>query len=110
MYITASFPLVIELPLKRSFVIIEIMKKNKGDRACFSGRAADSAHHLHFLQLGRLSKWHVRGRWKTALKNSILWNLHGGKAIKTYNVIKLKLKGHESGSAQHSLSKASVRK
>ena len=60
------------------------MKKNKDHRACFGGRAGDSAHHLHFLQLGRVSKRHVRGRWKKALKNSVLWNLHGGKAIKTY--------------------------
>ena len=46
---TASFSaLVIELPLKGRIVIIKIMKKNKGNRACLCGRAADSAHHLHF--------------------------------------------------------------
>ena len=46
-------PLVIELLLKGSTVIIKIMKKNKGHRAYFCGRAAaDSAHHLYFLQLG----------------------------------------------------------
>ena len=46
---TASFSaLVIELPLRGRIVIIKIMKKNKGNRACFCGRAADSAHHLHF--------------------------------------------------------------
>ena len=60
-------PLVIELPLKGSIVIIKIMKKNKGRRACFFGSAADSAHHLNFLQLGRVSKRHVRGWWKKAL-------------------------------------------
>ena len=55
-------PLVIELPLKGRIVIIKIMKKNKGHSACFCCRAADSAHHLHFLQLGRVSERHVRGR------------------------------------------------
>ena len=76
-------PLVIELPLKGSIVIIKIMKKNKGHHACFCSRAVDSVHHLCFLQLGRVSKRHVRGRWKKALKNSILWNLHRGKVIRT---------------------------
>ena len=33
----------------------------------FFGTAADSAHHLNFLQLGRVSKGHVRGWWKKAL-------------------------------------------
>ena len=54
------------------------------------GRAADSAHHLHFLRILRedwgehlRGRWHVRGRWKKAFKNSILWNLHRGKAIRT---------------------------
>ena len=48
------------------------------------GRAADSAHHLHFLRILR-EDWgeHLRGRWKKAFKNSILWNLHRGKAIRT---------------------------
>ena len=64
------------------------MKKKKGHRACFCSRAEDSAHHLHFLRffeggLGRVSKRHVRGRLKKALKNSISWNLHRDKAIRT---------------------------
>ena len=42
-------PLIIELPLKGRIVIIKIMKKNKG----FCGRAADIAHHLHFLRVLR---------------------------------------------------------
>ena len=50
------------LPLKGRIVITKIMNKNKGHRACFCGRAADSAK---------------------ALKNSISWNLHGDKAIRT---------------------------
>ena len=46
-------PLIIDLPLKGRIVIIKIMKKNKGHRACFCGRAADIAHHLHFLRVLR---------------------------------------------------------
>ena len=34
--------------------------------------------------LGRVSKRHVRGRLKKALKNSILWNLHRDEAVTTY--------------------------
>ena len=33
----------------------------------FFGTAADSAHNLNFLQLGQVSKRHVRGWWKKAL-------------------------------------------
>ena len=44
-------PLVIELTLNGSIVIIKIIKKNKGHLACICGRAADSAYHLHFLHL-----------------------------------------------------------
>ena len=46
-------PLVIELPLKGRIGIIKIMKKTKGHRACVCGKAADSAHHLHFLRFLR---------------------------------------------------------
>ena len=60
--------------------------------------------------LGRVSKRHVRGRWKKAMKNSILWNLTKLTQL-GHSVIKMKLKCHESsGSAQHPLSKTSVRK
>ena len=46
---TASFSaLVIELPLKGRIVIIKIMKKNKGNRACFCGRACRSCAPPHF--------------------------------------------------------------
>ena len=34
--------------------------------------------------LGQVSKRHVRGRLKKALKNSILWNLHQDEAVRTY--------------------------
>ena len=61
-------PLVIELPLKGSIiVIITIMKKIRVAVLVFFGTAADSAHHLNFLQLERVSKRHVRGWWKKAL-------------------------------------------
>ena len=34
--------------------------------------------------LGQVSKRHVRGRLKKALKDSILWNLHQDEAVRTY--------------------------
>ena len=58
--------LVIELTLKGSIVIIKIMTKNKGHHSRFCERAADSAHHVHFLQLGQVSNRlvYVEGRRK----------------------------------------------
>ena len=113
---TASFSaLVIELPLKGRIVIIKIMKKNKGNRACFCGRACRSCAPPTFLTifeggLGRVSKRHVRGRWKKAMKISILWNLTQLTQL-GHSVTKMKLKCHESsGSPQHLPSKASERK
>ena len=71
-------PLVIELPLKGRIFIIRIMKKNKGLRAYFCGRAADSAHHLHFLRFLK-EDW---GVFQRGMKNSKLSNLHRDKAIR----------------------------
>ena len=98
-------PLVIELPLKGGIVIIKIMKKNKGHRACFGGRAAESAHHLHFLRFLR-EDWgdfqsgvYVEGgrkHWKIRFYGINIEIKQLG-----HNVLKIKLKCHESDSAQH---------
>ena len=53
---------------------------------------------------GQFQSGTLRGRWKKALKNSILWNLHRDEAIRT------QCDKDESGSAQRPLSKTSVRK
>ena len=66
--------------------------------------------------MGRVSKRHARGRLKKALKNSISWNLHRDKAIRTQRdkdekKSSLNLKSDESrGSVQRPLWKASERK
>ena len=109
----SASPLIIELPLKGRIVIIKVMNKNKGHCACFCGSAADSAHHLHFLW-GLIEDWGefqsgmyvVGGRhhWKIRFYGIYIEIKQLG-----HNVIKMKLKCPESGSAQHPLSKASVR-
>ena len=79
----SASPLIIELPLKGRIVIIKIMKKNKGNRACFCCCPPPAFLAIFEGGLGRVLKRHVRGRWKKALKNSTLWNLPRDKAIRT---------------------------
>ena len=59
--------------------------KSGGQRTRFCGRAAESAHQMHFLEmgLGRFSKWHVCERAKKALKNQFLQNLHRDITVRT---------------------------
>ena len=45
-------PLVIELPLKGSIVIIKIMEKNKGHRACFLRYSCRQCAPPAFLAIG----------------------------------------------------------
>ena len=54
----------------------------------FCGRAAESAHRMHFFsiferRLGRVSKWQVCGRGKETLKNPSLQNLHRDITVRT---------------------------
>ena len=64
--------------LKGSTVLTKIETKSGGQPIRFCGRAAESAHQMHFLEmgLGRVSKWCVCERGKKALKNQFLQNLH----------------------------------
>ena len=66
---------------------------------CFCVKAAESAHYQHSLRFlsedGRLSKRHVCGSWKKALKNTILWNYIEIKQLGIENdVIKMKSEYH----------------
>ena len=77
------------------------MNKNKGHRACFCGRAADSAHHLHFLRILR-EDWgefqngiYVEGgrkHWKIRY-----YGIYIEIQQLVHNVIKMNLKSHENG-------------
>ena len=108
----SASPLIIELPWKGRIVIIKMMNK-KGHCACFCRSAADSAHHLHFL-------WVLIEDWGEFQSDMYVVGGRNHWKIRSYgiyieikqlghNVIKMKLKCPESGSAQHPLSKASVR-
>ena len=72
--------------LKGSTFLTKIMKQKLW--VCvlfFCGRTAESAHQIHFLEmgLGRVSKWHICERGKKALKNQFLHNLHRDITVRT---------------------------
>ena len=103
-----------KIAIKKRIVIGKIMKKNSGHRACFCGRAADSVHYLHFLRVLREdwgnfeSGMYVGGGIKH--RKIRLYGIYIKINQLRHNVVKMMLKCHESGSAQHLLLKASVRK
>ena len=61
--------------------------KNGGHRTRFCDRATESEHQMYFLRflrgLGRVSKWHVCGRGKKALKNPFLQHIHRDITVNT---------------------------
>ena len=70
---------------KEAQFLLKSWNKRGGQRTRFCGRAAESAHQMHFLEmgLGRVSKWHVCERVKKALKNQFLQNLHRDITVRT---------------------------